>query len=71
MASVVSICNEALAEISADAIESLDERSVSAVECSRAFDNVLSDVLARHDWEFNRTRVAGPPPPNGRTPDGA
>ncbi|ODP39257.1 hypothetical protein [Sphingomonas turrisvirgatae] len=61
MASVVSICNDALASIGADAIASIEERSVSAVECKRAYDGVVDDILSRHEWGFLTRRVTGAP----------
>jgi hypothetical protein len=66
MASTVSICNEALAEIAADAIASMDEASVAARECVRAFDSVVSDLLERGSWGFKTRRSVGSPITNDR-----
>lgn len=66
MPSAVSICNEALAEIAADAIASLEEQSVSARECRRVFDNVVSDLLERSDWGFLVRRTTASPLSNDR-----
>jgi hypothetical protein len=59
MPSAVSICNEALADIAADPIASMDEESVAATECRRSFDNVVSDLLERSDWGFKVRRISG------------
>lgn len=59
MPSTVSISNEALAEIAADPIASMDEESVAATECRRAFDNVVSDLLERSEWGFKIRRISG------------
>lgn len=59
MPSTVSISNEALAEIGADSIASMDEESVAATECRRAFDNVVSDLLERSEWGFKTRRITG------------
>lgn len=69
MASTVSICNEALAEIAANPIASIDEASVSATECKRVFDNVVSDLLERADWGFKVRRIMGSPITNERPAD--
>ena len=58
MASSISICNMALAEIGADAIASLEEESVSARECARAFDACLGELLDMAEWGFAQRRVA-------------
>lgn len=48
----IDTCNEALAEIGADTIASLDEQSVAAAECRRAYLPALADLLEIHDWGF-------------------
>ncbi|AHE52566.1 hypothetical protein [Sphingomonas sanxanigenens] len=66
MASSISICNMALAEIGADAIASLEEESVSARECARAFDQCLGELLEMAEWGFAERRTALAELPNDR-----
>jgi len=57
MASEIGICNEALSEIAADPINSIDERSTSAVYCKLHYPNVLAEMLTWTDWDFAIRRV--------------
>ena len=58
-ASQISICNQALAELPAEPIASIDEQSLSARECKRFYDQVVSEMLeGPHDWSFAKVRVA-------------
>lgn len=66
MASQIDLCNEALSEIGADTIASLDEPSVAAKECRRFFASVVADMLELHDWGFNVARVVLAAIPNDR-----
>lgn len=51
MATTLSICNMALAEIGADTIASLDESSVSARECNRVFNQCIEEMLEWSEWQ--------------------
>lgn len=66
MPTTISICNVALAEVGADSIASLDEESVGARECRRAFDDAVADLLARSDWGFKTRRLNAAGVPNDR-----
>lgn len=55
--SAISIANAALAEIGADSIASFDENGVAAREVNRVYDNVIADVLERHDFGFKIRRT--------------
>ena len=66
MASRVDICNQALAAVGANRIESIDEDSVAARECALAFDGVVADLLERHEWGFASARVTLAVVPNAR-----
>jgi hypothetical protein len=50
MADKITICNNALGEISAPFIVSLDENSISAENCRRLYDIVVSDILEGDDF---------------------
>ncbi len=59
MASQISICNQALAELPAAPIASISEASLEARECNRVYDQVISEMLeGPHDWSFAKRRVA-------------
>lgn len=53
----LTICNNALAEIAADPISSLDEKSLGARECLRIFPQVFSEMLTWTEWDFVNRRV--------------
>lgn len=57
MASVVSVCNRALALLGEAAITSLTENTRAARECSRIFDDIRRRELRKHIWNFARTRT--------------
>lgn len=57
MASVVQICNLALARISQDQINSLDEPSPNARFCKSFFDQTRDEILQSNPWRF-ATRTA-------------
>lgn len=48
----IGICNEALAEVPADAIASFDEESLEAEWAGRRYAPALATLLERHDWKF-------------------
>lgn len=52
MATQVGICNEALSEIAADPINSIEEGSSSAFYCRMHYASVLAEVLTWTDWEW-------------------
>lgn len=54
---VVDTCNEALSEVGADTIQSIDEGSLSSKECNRHYANCIADLLAVHDWGAAIKRV--------------
>jgi hypothetical protein len=58
MPSKLDICNDALAELPSASIASLDEPSVEAHECTRAYPSALQTMLEMHPWSFANTRVA-------------
>lgn len=66
MASEIGICNEALSEIAADPINSIDERSTSAVYCKLHYPNVLAEMLTWTEWDFVIRRVVLAAQPNDR-----
>lgn len=63
---MIDICNEALAEIGADSIASINEASVSAKECARWYNTTLADLLELHDWGFAIRRLSLTLVPNDR-----
>lgn len=66
MATQIGICNEALSEIAADPIASIDERSTSAVYCKLHYPNVMADLLTWTEWDFVIRRVTLAAQPNDR-----
>lgn len=57
MPSVLDTCNEALAEIGAGTIASIDEPSVEAAACRRFYQPTVRDLIEMHDWGFAKRRV--------------
>lgn len=53
MASVVGICNVALAQIRAGSINSLDEASLQAQQCKLHYQIAVDQCLSETDWGFN------------------
>ncbi|WP_375272046.1 hypothetical protein [Sphingomonas sp.] len=60
MADQISICNQALAEIVAEPIESLNEESLGARECGRYYEQSLRSMLEAHPWGFATRRATLP-----------
>lgn len=60
MANQVGICNEALSEIAADPINSIDEQSSSAFYCRMHYASVIEEMLSWTDWDWaiRRTTLA-------------
>lgn len=58
MRSVVSICNEALGDVPADLISSIDDDTVSGRNCKRLYQSVVDDLIEAHDFDFAIRRVA-------------
>ena len=58
MADRLILCNNALAEIAADPINSLDERSLGARECARFYPKVVDEMLTWTEFDFAQRRVA-------------
>ena len=57
MASLLGICNEALSEIAADPINSIDEASSSAFYCRQHYNSVMAEILTWTDWDWSLRRV--------------
>lgn len=53
----IGICNEALAELPADAISDFDEESLEAEWAGRRYAPALAYLLEQHDWKFPVERV--------------
>jgi hypothetical protein len=66
MANKVGICNEALSEIAADPINSIEEQSSSAFYCRMHYDSVMEEVLGWTDWDWVIRRVTLAAQPNDR-----
>jgi hypothetical protein len=68
-ASRIDICNQAIAELPAKAIQSVDENSLEARECRRFYPQVIREMLeGPHDWSFqNRRVILAQLAANGRT----
>lgn len=58
MRSLTQIANEAIAELPAHAITSLDDGSRDAEECAKFLPGIVSEMIGYHDWDFVRRRVA-------------
>lgn len=58
MSGKVQICNEALQNIGARYITSLEEDTKEAIECSLRFDSARRALLEMHPWNFAMKRVA-------------
>lgn len=58
--SEVSICNQALTELGADPIASLNEQTSRAIRCNAVFDNLRRELLAVFPWSFATKRVELP-----------
>jgi hypothetical protein len=56
---VTQICNEAISDLPAHPITDIaDPNAKEARECSRHLPGVVSDLVALHDWQFVRRRIA-------------
>lgn len=54
----LDMCDQALAEIKAKAIASVEENSLEARECRRFYPKIISEMLeGPHDWSFQNRRV--------------
>jgi hypothetical protein len=56
--SIPQICNEAISDLPAHPITSIDDGSKEAEECDRHLNGVVSDLIGEHDWGHVRRRVA-------------
>ena len=54
----ISVCNQALAEIRAPTITSIDDGSPEADACARHYDDCLNTLLECHEWSFAKKRVS-------------
>lgn len=58
MATQLSICNQALAEIAAQDIDSIDENSLEAKTCKKFYADTLTELLeGDHAWNFATKRA--------------
>jgi hypothetical protein len=57
MPGMIETCNEALSEIAADEIASIDEGSVSSKQCKRFYQSCIDDLLALQEWGFANKRA--------------
>jgi hypothetical protein len=62
----VAICNMALGEVPANAIQSADENSREARACRRVYDDIRQELLSAHHWYFARRRIVLAEVPNTR-----
>jgi len=58
MASKVQICNEALQNIGASYITSIEEDTTNAIECNLRYDSARRALLEMHPWNFAIKRAA-------------
>lgn len=63
MISRIAICNDALAEIKASTIQTIEEETLQGRECRRHFQNIVDEMLeggpvGSHDWSFANRRAA-------------
>lgn len=68
MASVTSICNQALARLGAPKIVNIDDDTESARLCKAVYDDLLGTVLEEHQWSFAIGRYELPVTPGGGLP---
>jgi len=68
MASVTSICNQALSRLGAPNIINIDDDTESARLCKSVYDNLLDTVLEEHQWSFAIGRHELPIAPGGGNP---
>jgi len=54
----ISVCNQALAEIRAPTIVSIDDGTPEADACAQHYDDCLSTLLECHEWSFAKKRVS-------------
>jgi hypothetical protein len=54
----ISVCNQALAEIRAPTIVSIDDGSPEADACAQHYDDCLNTLLQEHEWSFAKKRVS-------------
>lgn len=59
--SAVSICNNALAQLGANAIHSLQDESHEAAYCATFYEHARRSCLEKHAWNFAILRVELPP----------
>ena len=58
MASKIQICNEALQNIGASYITSIEENTTNAIGCNLRYDSARRALLEMHPWNFAIRRVA-------------
>lgn len=56
--SETDICNEAIADLPAHPITSMDDNSKEARECSRFFSGIVAELINYHDFDFVEKRVS-------------
>ncbi len=57
MAALITLCNQALGEVAADQIASLNENSIESRECVRFAQPLLDEIADWNEWPFRNTRV--------------
>jgi hypothetical protein len=57
MAALITLCNQALAQIGASSVQDLDENSIEAREAKRFADPLLAEVADWTEWTWRRTRA--------------
>jgi hypothetical protein len=58
MASVTSVCNNAIIKVGGSTITSLDDNTVEAKTCKSLWDDVLDDTLRSHPWNCAQDRAS-------------
>ncbi|KQN09819.1 hypothetical protein ASE85_02470 [Sphingobium sp. Leaf26] len=66
MATQIGICNDALSEVAADPIDSIDEASSSAFYCRQHYPNVIAEMMSWTDFDFLNRRTTLALRPNDR-----
>lgn len=56
--SITEICNEAISDLPAHPVTSIDDGSKEAEECDRHLNGVVADLIGEHDWGHVRRRIA-------------
>jgi hypothetical protein len=52
----INLWNDALNELAAAPVNSVDEASLEAKQCRACYDRVVAEMLEAHDWSFQLAR---------------